>query len=32
MWLMIEVPDVDAEHERLLQLGLPIVVSLRNEA
>jgi hypothetical protein len=32
VWLTIEVPDVDAEHERLLQLGLPIVVSLRNEA
>jgi hypothetical protein len=32
VWLTIEVPDVDAEHERLLQLGLPIIVSLRNEA
>jgi hypothetical protein len=32
VWLMIEVPDVDVEHERLLQLGLLIVVSLRNEA
>ena len=32
VWLTIEVPDVDAEHERLLQLGLPILVSLRNEA
>ena len=32
VWLTIEVQDVDAEHERLLQLGLPIVGSLRNEA
>ena len=30
--MTIEVQDVDAEHERLLQLGLPIVGSLRNEA
>ena len=32
MWRTIEVSDVGAAHERLLQLGLPIVVSLRNEA
>jgi hypothetical protein len=32
VWWTIEVSDVGATHERLLQLGLPIVVSLCNEA
>ena len=31
-WLTIEVTDVDAEHARLAKSGLPIDVSLRNEA
>ncbi|MDH4084914.1 MAG: VOC family protein [Nitrospira sp.] len=32
LWVTIEVADVDAEHEQLVAKGLPIVVSLRNEA
>lgn len=32
LWVTIEVADVDAEHERLVAEGIPIVVSLRNEA
>lgn len=30
--LNFEVPDVDAEHERLVGEGLPILLSLRDEA
>lgn len=32
LWVTIEVPNVDAEHNRLVARGLPIVISLRNEA
>ncbi len=31
LWITIEIPDVDAEHERLSKRGLPIALPLRDE-
>lgn len=31
MWLTVEVADVEAEYERIQNLGVPIVVELRTE-
>lgn len=31
VWIAIEVDDVDAEHQRILALGVPLAVNLRDE-